>query len=78
MVPAILEPAPSWMIGLTTKCVVRILEFVDWAVDDLRDQVDRRRRGDPTPPLLAPPLEAVASGGTTTALPRRAPGGMIP
>jgi hypothetical protein len=82
MAPAYLDPAP-WAIGVSVKVIVRILEFVDWATEEVRDQVDRRRRYDPPPPLVTPSLDAVASGGTTTApgdavTARRARGGMIP
>ena len=61
---------PTWVIGLTTKVVVRVIEFVSCVEEDLRAQADRRRRAQP--PLLAPPLDAIASGGTTTA-PAEAP-----
>ena len=78
-VPAVFDPPPAWLIGLSTKIVVRVLEFVDWAVEDLREQAARRRRQDPVPPVIAPGLDAVASGSSTTAPPGR-PGraGMIP
>ncbi len=83
MAPESFAYTSTWWIGISTKVVVRILEFVDWLEEDLRAQLDRRRRRDPTPPVIAPPLEAVASGGTTTAPGdalggRRTRGGMIP
>jgi hypothetical protein len=84
LAPAIFNPAPpDWLIGITTKLTVRILEFVDWAVEDLRNQVGRRQEWNPPPPILVPPLVSVASGGSTTApagapAVRRVPGGMLP
>jgi hypothetical protein len=63
---AFFEP-PSWYLGASTKILVRVLEWVDWAKEDLRAQVDRRNRWDPPPPVLAPALDAVGSGGSTTA-----------
>ena len=81
--PAFFHPAPPWVVGLSTKVLVRAFEFVDWALEDLRAQVDRRNRWDPPPPVVAPGLESVASGGSTTAppedpAPRRSRTGMIP
>lgn len=79
-VPAIFDPPPGWLIGLSTKLVVRVLEFVDWALEDLREQADRRRQQDPVPPVVTPGLDAVAAGSSTTAPPprRSARAGMIP
>jgi hypothetical protein len=76
-VPALSGDPPSWAIPLLTKVIVRMLEFVDWAQEDLRAQLDRRRLYDPPPPVIVPALDAVRSGASTTA---RAParGGMIP
>lgn len=82
LAPAVFDPVPPGFIGISTKVITRILEFVDWAVEDLRAQVDRRQRWDPPPPVIAP-LASVASGGTTTApagtaAARRGSAGMIP
>jgi hypothetical protein len=84
LAPAIFHPAPAWLIGITTKITVRVLEFVDWALEDLRNQVDRRRGWNPPSPILPSPLASVASGGTSTAAAgapvaaRRSAGGMLP
>ena len=81
---AVLDPVPPGTIGITTKILVRVLEFVDWAMEDLRAQLDRRNRWDPPPPITAPALDAVASGSSTTAAGaealavRRDRAGMIP
>lgn len=76
-VPALIGDPPSWAIPLLTKAIVRVLEFVEWAEEDLRAQLDRRRLYDPPPPVIAPALDTVRSGGTTTAR-APAPRGMIP
>jgi len=81
--PPAFHPAPPWVVGLGTKILIRAFEFVDWALEDLRAQVDRRNRWDPPPPIVAPGLDAVASGSSTTAPSedppsRRSRSGMLP
>lgn len=63
--PALIGLPPAWVTGAITKLVIRVLEFVDWIEEDLSAQAERRRGYDP-PPLLAPPLDAITSGGSST------------
>ena len=81
-VPAIFDPAPSWVVGISTKILVRVFEWIEWAEEDLRAQLDRRRgRGSGSEPS---PIAALSGGSSTAPTPadaslaRRARPGMIP